>query len=119
VSDILRTKSILFEVKYESIAGTQEKSQNKKSVFSRRPNGYAGVSLVVVVALIGGGAYTYVKAQQAKAATSTASTLQTATARTGNLILEASGSGYLVAASEANVAFEIDGKSGGTGCQAG
>jgi HlyD family secretion protein len=36
--------------------------------------------------------------------------LQTATTRTGNLILEASGSGYLVASSEANVAFEIDGK---------
>jgi RND family efflux transporter MFP subunit len=64
----------------------------------------------VVIALIGGGAFTYVKAQQAKATAPTASTLQTATARTGNLILEASGSGYLVAASEANVAFEIDGK---------
>jgi RND family efflux transporter MFP subunit len=64
----------------------------------------------VVVALIGGGAFTYVKAQQTKATASTASTLQTATARTGNLILEASGSGYLVASSEANVAFEIDGK---------
>ncbi len=28
----------------------------------------------------------------------------------GNLILQASGSGYLVASSEANIAFEIDGK---------
>jgi RND family efflux transporter MFP subunit len=63
-----------------------------------------------VIALLGGGAYIVVKARQATATASTASTLQTATARTGNLVLEASGSGYLVAASEANIAFEIDGK---------
>jgi len=93
-----------------STTGTQEKARTKASLFSRTPKWVRWVSLVVVVALIGGGAFTYVKAQQAKTATSTASTLQTATARSGNLILEASGSGYLVAASEANVAFEIDGK---------
>ena len=93
-----------------STTGTQEKSRTKSSLFSRSPKWMRWVSLVVVVALIGGGAFAYVKAQQAKAATSTASTLQTATARTGNLVLEASGSGYLVASSEANVAFEIDGK---------
>ena len=93
-----------------SSAVTQEKSRTNPSVFSRTPKWVRWVSLVVVVALIGGGAFTYVKAQQTKATASTASTLQTATARTGNLILEASGSGYLVASSEANVAFEIDGK---------
>jgi HlyD family secretion protein len=63
-----------------------------------------------VVALLGGGSYYVVKARQATAAASTTSTLQTATARTGNLVLQASGSGYLVASSEANIAFEIDGK---------
>ena len=93
-----------------SIAGTQEKTQTKPSLFSRTPKWLRWVSLVVVVALLGGGAFAIVKAQQATAAASTASTLQTATARTGNLVLEASGSGYLVASSEANVAFEIDGK---------
>jgi RND family efflux transporter MFP subunit len=93
-----------------SSAVTQEKSRTNPSVFSRTPKWVRWVSLVVAVALIGGGAFTYVKAQQTKATASTASTLQTATARTGNLILEASGSGYLVASSEANVAFEIDGK---------
>ena len=93
-----------------STTGTQEKSRTKSSLFSRSPKWMRWVSLVVVVALIGGGAFAYVKAQQARTATSTASTLQTATARTGNLVLEVSGSGYLVASSEANVAFEIDGK---------
>jgi HlyD family secretion protein len=93
-----------------SNSGTQEKSRTKSSLFSRTPNWVRWVSLVVVVALIGGGAFAYVKTQQTKAAASTASTLQTATARTGNLVLEASGSGYLVASSEADVAFEIDGK---------
>jgi RND family efflux transporter MFP subunit len=92
-----------------SIAVPQEKSR-QPSAFSRTPKWVRWVSLVVLVALLGGGAYAYVKARQASAAASTASTLQTATARTGNLVLEASGSGYLVASSEANVAFEIDGK---------
>jgi RND family efflux transporter MFP subunit len=92
------------------IAGTQEKSQTKPSVFSRTPKCVRWVALVVVVALLGTGSYAIFKARQTSAAASTASTLQTATARTGNLVLEASGSGYLVASSEANVAFEIDGK---------
>jgi RND family efflux transporter MFP subunit len=93
-----------------SIAGTQEKTKTKASLFSRTPKWVRWVALVVLVALIGGGAFSYVKAQQAKTAASTASTLQTATARTGNLILEASGSGSLVASTETDVAFEIDGK---------
>jgi RND family efflux transporter MFP subunit len=67
------------------------------------------VSLVVLVALLASGSYAIVKARQTTAA-STTSTLQTATARTGSLVLEASGSGYLVASSESKVAFEIDGK---------
>ena len=93
-----------------SIAGTQEKSPTKPSLFSHTSKWVRWVALVVLVALIGGGAFAYVKAQQATAAASTASTLQTATARTGNLVLEASGSGYLVASSEGAIAFEIDGK---------
>jgi RND family efflux transporter MFP subunit len=93
-----------------STAGTQDKKQTKSSLFSRSPKGLRWVTLILAVALIGSGVFAYVKVQLAKAATSTASTLQTATARTGNLVLEASGSGYLVASSEANIAFEIDGK---------
>ncbi len=93
-----------------STTSTQEKSRTKPSLFSRFPKWVRWVSLIVVVALLGGGAYIVVKARQATAAASTASTLQTATARTGNLVLEASGSGYLVASTETDVAFEIDGK---------
>ena len=93
-----------------SNSSAQEKPRTKSSLFSRSPKWVRWVSLVVVIALIGGGAFAYIKAQQTKAAESTASTLQTATARTGNLVLEASGSGYLVASTETDVAFEIDGK---------
>ena len=93
-----------------SNSSAQEKPRTKSSLFSRSPKWVRWVSLVVVIALISGGAFAYVKAQQTKAAASTASTLQTATARTGNLVLEASGSGYLVASTETDVAFEIDGK---------
>ena len=93
-----------------SIAGTQAKSPTKPSLLSQTPRWVRWVALVVLVVLIGGGAFAYVNAQQATAAASTASTLQTATARTGNLVLEASGSGYLVASSEGAIAFEIDGK---------
>jgi HlyD family secretion protein len=92
-----------------SSAVIQEKSRIRSSVFSRTPKWVRWVSLVVLVALLASGSYAIVKARQATAA-STTSTLQTATARTGSLVLEASGSGYLVASSESKVAFEIDGK---------
>jgi RND family efflux transporter MFP subunit len=93
-----------------AIRNTNEKARTKRSLFSRVPKWVRWVTLVVVVALLAAGSYIYVKARQTTAAASTTSTLQTATARTGNLVLQASGSGYLVAASEANVAFGIDGK---------
>ncbi len=93
-----------------SIAVPQEKSRIKSSLFSRSPRWLRWVALVVIVALLATGSYAIVKARQATTTASTTSTLQTATARTGNLVLEASGSGYLVAASEATVAFQIDGK---------
>ena len=93
-----------------SNANAQEKAHTKRSLFSRWPKWLCWVTLAVLVALIGVGAFFFVKARQTTTAASTTSTLQTATARTGNLILEASGSGYLVASSEANIAFEIDGK---------
>jgi RND family efflux transporter MFP subunit len=93
-----------------SISIKRKNGQVRTSWFSRWPKWIRRATLIVVVALLGAGTYFVVKARQTTAAASTSSTLQTATARTGNLILEASGSGYLVAASEANIAFEIDGK---------
>ena len=69
------------------------------------------IALIVLVAAIGGGAYYYVKAQQSKAAAATAqkSTLQTATARTGNIVLRASGTGTLVASTESSLGFKTSG----------
>ena len=93
-----------------SISIAQDNNQTKTSLFHRLPKWTRWVALVVLVALLGAGTYTFIKTRQASAAASSTSTLQTATARTGNLILEASGSGYLVASSDANIAFEVDGK---------
>jgi RND family efflux transporter MFP subunit len=94
-----------------SIGSTkQKKVRTTPSWFSRWPKWLRWILLVVLVALLGAGTYYVVKARQTTTTASTTSTLQTATARTGNLILEASGSGYLVASSEASIAFEIDGK---------
>ena len=66
---------------------------------------------VIVVLLAAGGIFYYVHAQQAAAAaTSTHQpTLQTATARRGNIILRASGTGTLVAAAESNLGFQTSG----------
>ena len=66
--------------------------------------------LVIVVAAIGAGAYYFINKQQA--ATSAAAqqpALQTATARVGNLILRASGTGTLIAANEVNLGFKTNG----------
>jgi HlyD family secretion protein len=69
------------------------------------------IVLIVLVLVIGGGAYYYFNTKQAAAAAVTAqqSTLQTATARTGNIILRASGTGTLVAAVESNLGFQTSG----------
>ena len=92
-----------------SISIKRNNGQVGTSWFSRWPKWVCWVTLIVVALLVAG-TYFVVRARQVTAAASTSSTLQTATARTGNLVLQASGSGYLVAASEANIAFEIDGK---------
>jgi HlyD family secretion protein len=93
-----------------SILGKQKKEKKASSWSSHWPKWLCWTCLFLLIALLAGAAYTIIQARQSKAAASTASTLQTATARQGNLVLEASGSGYLVASSESNIAFEIDGK---------
>ena len=69
------------------------------------------IVLVVVVAAIAGGAYYYFNTQQASsaAAASQQSTLQTATARTGNIVLRTSGTGTLTAAAESSLGFKTSG----------
>ena len=68
---------------------------------------WGAIALLVVVLAAGGfGIY---QAQQAKAASASEPALQTATARQGDLTLEASGTGVLVASTEADVAFQVSG----------
>jgi signal transduction histidine kinase len=93
-----------------SIANVQGRARTKSSLFSHWLKWLRWLTLLVLVGLVGGATYYYYQTLQAKKSVSTNSTLQTATARTGDLVLQASGSGYLVASSEANIAFEIDGK---------
>jgi HlyD family secretion protein len=81
------------------------------SFWTRWPKWVRWTALGVVIALIAATTgIGIVKAQQSKTAAASASTLQTATARQGTLTLEASGTGYLVAADEASVGFDVSGR---------
>ncbi len=84
----------------------ENKSEKKPSGKRRLPRPVLWIALVVVVVLVAGGIYYYVQAQQASATAASAQpALQTATARSGNIVLRASGTGTLIAASEVNLAF--------------
>ena len=89
-------------------------SENKKPARSKivgMPKPAFWIVLIVVVLAIVGGAYYYVSSQRNAAAAATAQqpTLQTATARTGNIVLRASGTGSLVAAKESSLGFKTSG----------
>jgi multidrug efflux pump subunit AcrA (membrane-fusion protein) len=91
------------------VPGKLGKEHAKKSGLSQAQKRVFWIVLgVVIIAGLGVRAYaTLVKTQTAT--TATTGTLQTATARQGDLVLEASGAGYLVAASEKSVGFDISG----------
>ena len=89
--------------------GKQQPARSKIAGMSRP---VFWIVLVVLVVIIGGGAFAYFKAQQnsaTAAATAQKSTLQTATARTGNIVLRASGTGTLIAATESSLGFKTSG----------
>ena len=89
--------------------GKQQPARSKIAGMSRP---VFWIVLVVLVVVIGGGAFAYFKAQQnsaTAAATAQKSTLQTATARTGNIVLRASGTGTLIAATESSLGFKTSG----------
>jgi HlyD family secretion protein len=68
------------------------------------------IVLAVLVLAIAAGAYYYATSLQAKTAAAAAQpALQTAIARQGNLVLRASGTGTLIAASEVNLGFKTTG----------
>jgi HlyD family secretion protein len=93
-----------------AVTANSVKKLPKRSWFARLPRPVLWIVLIVVVIAIGGGVYYFVRTQQAKTAAASAQpALQTATARQGNLILRASGTGTLVAASEVNLGFKTSG----------
>jgi HlyD family secretion protein len=64
----------------------------------------------IVVILAGGGYYGYTRWKQSQIPSTATETLQTTTARTGNLIIRASGTGTLVAVTESDLVFGTSGK---------
>jgi RND family efflux transporter MFP subunit len=90
-------------------------SENKQPARSKiigLPRPVFWIGLIVLLAAMVGGAYYFYQMQQARAAavaTAQKSTLQTATARTGNIVLRASGTGTLVAAIESSLGFKTSG----------
>ncbi|MGA2503221.1 MAG: efflux RND transporter periplasmic adaptor subunit [Anaerolineales bacterium] len=94
----------------DSSSAALDHLHKKKLIFSRVPKKFFWIGLfVVVIAGIVAGTYVFLHPAQTAASTSTG-TLQTAIARQGDLVLQASGTGYLVAASESTVAFDVAGK---------
>ena len=70
-----------------------------------------GITIVLVLAIAGGAVYYYQAVYQpAQTASTTTTAMQTATVRQGNLVLYASGTGTLVSASEADLAFKTGGQ---------
>ena len=68
------------------------------------------ISLVVILGLAGGGYYYYTTTQVKPVSAAATETLQTATVRTGNIVISALGSGTLIPASSVNVAFAKSGE---------
>ncbi len=93
-----------------NVPENSEKKLPRRSWFARLPRPVPWIILAVVVVAIAGAGYYYYSMQRAKtAAAASQPALQTATARTGNLVLRASGTGTLIAASQVNLGFKTSG----------
>lgn len=77
---------------------------------SRWPKWVRWIAFVVVLIVIGLGGFYFVKARQTQTTAAQQPALQTAITRQGNLILRASGTGTLIAASQVNIGFPSSGK---------
>jgi HlyD family secretion protein len=89
---------------------TSDKNNPNRSWFARLPRRVLWISLVAGIVIIAAGAYYYITTRQAKtAAAAQQPALQTAVARQGNLVLRASGTGTLIAASQVNLGFKTSG----------
>jgi HlyD family secretion protein len=80
-----------------------------KALFLRWPVWVRWSVLALAVALAGWGGWSIYTASQTQVAAAAAPALQTATARTGNLTITASGTGTLIAASSVNLSFKASG----------
>jgi HlyD family secretion protein len=68
------------------------------------------IAVPVIVILIAAGSYAYLQAAQKKSQAASQSTTQTAVVRLGNIEISASGTGSLIAASQAEFGFQTSGK---------
>jgi len=82
---------------------------NKPASNARLPRRILWVVLIIIL-LAGAGGFAYIKLNPAPTQSASADTLQTATVRQGDLVIYASGSGTLVAASEASFGFGVSGQ---------
>ncbi len=89
---------------------SSQPSKSIQSFFFRIPLWLRWALLAVVVVALGAGGYAFYQNRQAQATTAAQPALQTATVRTGNITIQASGTGTLIASAEANVAFRTNGQ---------
>ena len=68
------------------------------------------IPAILLLLLIGAGAFAYFKSTAKKVSAATQETLNTVTVKQGDLVLYASGSGTLVAAQQSNTGFETSGQ---------
>ncbi len=81
-----------------------------KPFFKRWPVWLRWTLLAVLIAALGSGGYAFYAVRNARAASTQQQTVQTAVARQGNLVIEASGTGTLASSAEANLAFQTSGQ---------
>ncbi len=89
---------------------SSQPSKSIQSFFFRIPLWLRWALLAVVVVALGAGGYAFYQNRLAQATTAAQPALQTATVRTGNITIQASGTGTLIASAEANVAFRTNGQ---------
>jgi HlyD family secretion protein len=93
-----------------NVSVNTEKKLPDRSRIAGVPRPVFWTTLVILVLAIGGGAYYFFNKQQTKVAAASAQpALQVATARQGNLVLRASGTGTLIAANQVNLGFKTNG----------
>ena len=93
-----------------AVSESSVKKEPGRSWLAKMPRPVLWIGLIVLLAIIGAGVYFFISTKQAgAAATAQQPALQTSTARQGNLVLRASGTGTLIAANEVKLGFKTSG----------